>query len=365
MNSGGPSEEFRAYLAPLAIEPGGAHVAERWAGVTGWVSKGTAAQVPALVAAMRGDSSEENRSKLQPFFAALVEADETFNTVNADQMIRVLAAAALDHAFTTSSALDTAASLAVVTSSWGNRAPAGLGADILARASAELENIAALARDRQDLGEILKGISAPALPATTPASARLKEGNFDNDTVATAIEEALKAVSKAAAAHANNVRSALEAVTGALEQAEEEVNVLWHVFGGGSEDGAASFAELDPRRSAFFAAREISDMTMRPLRTKVCAELFGRCGAKGNEGMFTEAVELMELAWIAEHASDDFSPSLFPIHRALARYSALVEPGAWIAGWSKETGIPTDLRVDPTALAVAFYRERFLLAELG
>lgn len=365
MSEGGPSDEFRAYLAPLAIDPGAARVAERWAGITAWAGKGTVAEIPPLISAMRGDISDEVRAKLKTLFDALVEADDTFNLVNGAHMVRLIAAAALDYAFTSSATLDTCASLAVVTSSWGNRAPKDLSVDILARAEAELDHIAALARDREQLGKVVADLTAPQLSATTPSLKSISEGTLDHTTAAGAFGEVLKAVARAFASHTENVKSTLESLANRLEQADEEVDVLWYVFGGTSTDAGASFSKLDPRRAAFFAAREIAAITSRPMRASACNELLRRCGAEGKKGSFVEAVEEMGAEWIAEYASGEHSPTLFPIHRALARYAALVEPGSWVAGWSKDTGVSADFEVTPTELALAFYRERILLEELS
>lgn len=366
MSEGGATEEFRAYLAPLAVESGSARVAERWSGIVAWAENdAVASHLPALVATMRDVAGEGDRTQLAPFYSAQVNADETFSTLNAGQLLRILAAAALDYLFTHNGRLDTCAALAVVTSSWAGRAPNGLAVDILGRAEAELDNIAQLARNRSDLKAAIKEFAPSSLPATTPAITRINEGSFDHATTFAAFDELQKAVSKSLSAHALGVRKLLTKFADQIDQCDEEIDVLWYVFGGVSADAGAPFSTLDPGRASFCAAREIASITSRPLRTNAAMELFRRCGAKGRKLVFAEAVEAMSAEWIAEHVVGEFSPSLFPIHRAMARYSAIAESGAWIAGWSQATGIAGDHKVDPTELALAFYRERLLRQELS
>lgn len=365
MSEGAPSEEFRAYLAPLAVEPGTARIAERWRGVVNWAQNAQASQLPALVAMMRGNESEADRSRLESFFAAQVAADETFNTLNSGHLLRVLAGAGLDYLFTHTGGLDAAAALAIVTSSWAGRAPSGLAVDIFVRAEAELDRIAELARGRSDLSTAVKEFSLTPLPPTTAAIKSINEGSFDHATAAAAFDEVLKAANKAINAQVSGLRGLLSKFVERIEQCDEETDVLWYVFGGVSADANAAFSALDPGRAAFFAAREIAEITSRPLRSSAVSELFKRCGAKGRKLAFVEAVQAMPSAWISEYVAGDFSPSLFPIHRALARYAAIAEAGTWVAGWSQATGISGELKVDPTELAVAFYRERLLREELA
>ncbi|WP_313539229.1 GTPase-associated system all-helical protein GASH [Sphingomonas sp.] len=359
------SEEFRAYLAPLAVEPGSARIAQRWTGIANWAKNARASQLPALVSMMRNTADDADRSQLEPFFAAQVQEDETFNTINSGELIRALSAAALDYIFTRTSDLDTAAALAVVTSSWGGRAPSGIAVDILRRATAELDHIAGLARDRQDLNKAVMSLSLTPLPPTTDSIRSIREGAFDHMSVAVALEEVLTAANAAIGSQTQALRELLSTFVERIEQCDEETDVLWYIFGGVSGDANSSFSALEPSRAAFYAAREIGQITSRPMRVNAAVELFKRCGAKGRKLTFVEAVEAMPSAWIAQHATGDFSPSLFPIHRALARYAAIAEERTWVSGWSQATGIAADLKVDPTDLAVAFYRERLLRKEIA
>jgi hypothetical protein len=360
-----PSDFFRAYLAPLSIDPGAARIAERWAATKAWASKASKNQLPALVAAMCGAATEADLAMLGPFFQAHVEADESFNTVNAEAQIRVLAAAALDFAFTFRPELDSAASLAVLTSSWGGRNPTGLAVDIVSRAEAEIDSIAASARIHEDIDEPIRKLSVAGVGEAVTAFQQLSEQGIGADAIGAAIDDAFKAINKAISTHASGLRSVLKAISRRLDQVDEESDVLWYVFGGVSDDARLPFSEVGPERAALFAPREIAEISSKPLRTEAVQELFKRCGANESKIGLAKAIEAMRTEWIVSHVPADASPSLFPIHHALRRYVDLVEPGAWVAGWAKATGLSASLELESNALATAFYRERLLLAELA
>jgi hypothetical protein len=358
----GPTEVFRAYLAPLAVEPGLARISERWAAIESWAEDATVDQIPGLVSAMRGDLGHAVRESLASLFAAFTKEDETFNTLGQEEMVRILATAALDTLFAHNTSLEVPAALAVLTSTWAARKPRELKLDIADRAQKKLDDIATLARRRANLNVATKlAASAAAVPAN--AIAKLSE-SVDHVTVAGAIEETIKSINRALSAQTNNIREALRAVINRVEQSDEESNVLWYLFGGFSVDGEERFDKLDVRSAAFYAAREIAEITTKPLRLDAASELLSRAGANGTATSFVDAVETIPPPWIERHVPNDLDPPLYPIHWALHRHASIGESGTWVPSWANATGIAANLEVDPNELAVAFYRERLLLREL-
>lgn len=359
------SAEFREYLAPLGVGDAPVNVQQRWDGISTWAKTATAAQIPALIDLLYGRGTPQGRDELQSFFSSLSDADETFSAIGSDEAKRLLAAAALDHLFSDRPNIDLPTALAILTASWGGRNPPKLNIAIVERAEAEIDNIADAGRSITDTREEIAKIATTAHSGTLPSITTIKDGNFDQAFVAAALSDVLKTASKAIAASSTAFKQVALGLADRIDACEEETNVFWYVFGGVSADAKASFADLAPASAALYAARELAEMTTLPLQTLTLEAMFERCGAIGDDVRLADAVAAMPSDWIKEHVPPAVPTHLFPIHRALHRFEDLQRTENWLEPWSIEVGVNRDLDVNPTSLAVAFYRERILLRALG
>lgn len=351
-----PSDVFLAYTGPLGLAP--ETVSARWEGVRAYEAKATVASIEALIdIAFKKDATID---AAEPLWACLKEVDTNFTTINAGRALELLAAATLDHIFTTTRRLDTLAATGVVTASFGNRKPKNLPVDLVSRALAEIDNIATIARDRSGFVAAIAKLNA--FSANVPEEIEQLKADPGNGTLAAeAIGKAITNLNSAILKTNNQIRTTLGTVGKHLDVLAEEADVFWYAFGGRSLDLDLPFTKLGGFGTAFTAAKEIADRTASPLRHAVVKSLVAHCGAQGKRGTVAAAVDAVNLKHVEDYASGTFSATTTPLHRALARRRDFDGADNWQAGWSKSTGIPEDFGVDPTQLGHAFYLERIFL----
>lgn len=350
-------EIFRAYNAPLIIDAATGFTAERWEGLKAWSGTADRAQIPTLVEAAYGVGRPP-----ETLVVALQDKDSSLTFGDGATSSRQLGAAGLDYLFSHNDDLDVLAALATATAGFGGRTP-NVGVDIAGRAQAELETLADYRRSRASLGDAIA-----AVVGDTPSSktiAGLAE-SFDAGTTSAALTDVLKAVGRSLDKVATSTRRAFTLVQGRLDQADEESDVLWYVFGGVSSLTGNAFKDMDAVHATLLAGIELAGLTREPLHARTFGAMLTRLGIASDPVTVQTAIEATPTAAWTGLTLSATSARLTPLHRLAGRHAEFGTNGdGWIAGVETQFGFAPTLEVGAHDLALQAYRERLLIKGLA
>jgi len=147
-----------------------------------------------------------------------------------------------------------------------------------------------------------------------------------------------------------------------VRQQDEELQMLWWLLGGRSEDFDVTFDAVTGEKQALVLAKELASHTVLPPGPQSVTALLSRAGLKTKGKMeVAKAISGCETAWLESLVdSDPISPVTLPIHFGIQRKLEVGSSTSWIANWAAVTGLKEDLSLAPLSLGELFYRERLL-----
>ena len=144
---------------------------------------------------------------------------------------------------------------------------------------------------------------------------------------------------------------------------DEELQMLWWMVSGWSEMWDCSFSDIDNKARPILLAKEAASMTKEVSESPSLKALFSRVGVDGNTKItIPEAVNACGVENLGRlaHKSAPCS-TIFPLHFAMFRALETGADPAWIAGWSKASGIGEKSQIVPLELALQVHRELKLM----
>jgi hypothetical protein len=150
---------------------------------------------------------------------------------------------------------------------------------------------------------------------------------------------------------------------------DEELDILWWLQGGYSDDVNQAFADIPVEFRNLVIARELASLTTVLPGPRAITSLLTRAGAQqAPEQTIASAVQGMPVGWL-ETALRDIKPhrvsaATTPILFAIQRRKEVDGADSWIAAWSSLTNIEQGAALGPIKFAEAAYRE-FVFALLG
>ncbi len=356
---------FSEWYRLVALEPDGAKLAKRWAGVKAWATelRKNDENVLETVRIYQGLPSKTSR---EPFLAVLRKQDPAFPQRN-DLELQVLAGAALVECVQTVGASGEALHTAIL-------AGAALEASSLRFTEPRLDEISR---------EVATGLRAIA-------AAQRERRPFDAGAIKSKADGAAKAMEQVAAAAGNNsdvlknavmpvLQALIEAVRAAdqelvdaahnLRRGDEETDILWWVEGGCSRDTNQPWAALRDG-AAIIAGSELADLTDVALGPRHAAALLDRVleesGAEAKPAPLASYVNALPDEWAREHGarSDGRALDLTPIALAVSHRSK-GDTSSWPPFFDSSTGMQSSIALTPTRVARQAYVEAILLRTLA
>ncbi len=151
-----------------------------------------------------------------------------------------------------------------------------------------------------------------------------------------------------------------------LQVQQEEVNILWWLFGGFSRDLDRSFAELELRAACLVAGKELADLVM-VLPGPLAADAFlsrmlstVECDPAA-EVSIKDAVNGVPRKWRERLLAGDglrSSECLLPIHLAVLKSLETDGEADWIPAFEKASKLEGEGRISLEKLSLQMYRER-------
>lgn len=356
-------KNFGEWYRLVALEPDGAKLANRWAGVKAWATamRSSDENVLETVRIFHGIPPKASRD---PFLEVFRKQDPAFPQRN-DLELQVLAGASLVECVQTVGSKGDGLRTAVL-------AGTALEASSLRATEPRLDEIAS---------EVAAGLRAIAVE-------QRKRRSVDTDTMrekANAATEAMKQISTITEwnslknvitpifqALVDAVRAADAELTDAahsLRSADEETSILWWIEGGCSRDTNKPWGTLEDA-AAIIAGTELADLTDVALGPRDAAALLERIlsesKAKGKDAPLAGYVNALPDDWARERTAnlDEATLGLAPI--ALATFHrAKSDASSWQQYFDSSSGLKSSTQLTAARVARQAYVEAILLRTLA
>jgi len=247
--------------------------------------------------------------------------------------------------------------------------------DILDRASSYLRQRALALRKRAPL----PSTSIPKLDFSEQLTAIEGIGGNQANLVAPPLRAIVEKLGEAFRAFAKPVVEVGRRQATFLRAQDEELNIVWWLFGGWSRDEDARFAELPLGTVCIRAGKELADLTVFPIGPfSVVAYLdhLVRASAGGAaepklsvaDAVGATGVEWMQ-KWLGRKSEKwrrvvESMKETLPITFGTARSAESDKASAWIAGYEAAAAMKASEEIEATLLSSQFYHEQLLLALL-
>jgi hypothetical protein len=159
--------------------------------------------------------------------------------------------------------------------------------------------------------------------------------------------------------------AAIQAIECFLAIQDEELQMLWWLFGGRSTTLDRPFADVPANAQPIVLASELADATQfipGPISVK---PILSRAGLKERKtpGVgIAAAVNACDSNFLQELVNDlEPAPFIRPLHFAIHRKLEVGDDASWAANWSAVTGIDAEFTLPGIDLGNLFYRERLSL----
>ncbi|MBM7118261.1 GTPase-associated system all-helical protein GASH [Archangium primigenium] len=354
-------KNFGEWYRLVALEPDGAKLAKRWAGVEAWATalRSSDQNLLETVRIFQGLPSKTSRDA---FLAVFQKQDPAFPQRN-NLELQVLAGASL---------------VACVQS-----APEGgeiLRTAVLAGAAVEASSLRATEPRLDEISrEVLAGVHEIAIELRKRKPFDPSAISGSADTAATAMERvtaandwlqlrtAVTPVFQALLYAVRGAESELEAAMHNLRCADEETNILWWVEGGCSRDINKSWRSLKEAAS-IIAGTELADLTDVALGPSNAAALLTRVASesKGQEIALAEFVNALPEEWARERTMkfDEGKLDLMPLTLATSIRSKSA-PTSWQQYFDSSSGMKSSIQLTAARVARQAYVEAILLRTLS
>jgi hypothetical protein len=354
-------KNFGEWYRLVSLEPDGAKLQKRWAGVKAWATalRNSDDSVLETVRIFQGLSPKTSR---EPFLAAFREQDPAFPQRN-DLELQVLASASLVDCVQSVGADGEGMRTAVL-------AGTALEASSLRTTEPRLDEITR---------EVLAGLQAIAIEQRK----RKPFGSSAINNKANAAAEAIKQVAAASnwdqfkAAVTPVFQSLLDSVRAAdvelsnaahnLRCADEETDILWWLEGGCSRDTNKPWAALKDG-AAVIAGTELADLTDVALGLRDASALLERVlsEAKGKDAPLHAYVNALPDDWVRARAAktDERALDLMPLTLAVS-HRGKSDASSWQQYFDSSSGMKSSTPVAPARVARQAYVEAVLLRTLA
>ncbi len=346
---------FADWYQPLTFGHDRDTIELRWQGVTKVLDDVDCPMVTELTRIIFGYpiESEEFLDKFRQYFK---EIDQTFKTTGNDQEVMVLAGCVLAVLCDEYDRPEAPLSI-LTTSACGTRVP---------KVEIDLVNMA-------NEWVLLNGINTRKRPKssnliTLPNKKEIDEAiQVFNDTPDPPhAAEALKILGPCTSqliAQQNKAVLALDRMQRTLKVQDEELQMLWWMVSGWSTKWNSRFDDIDIKARPIMLAKEAACMTDETSEPPSIKAVFSRAGIDGSvELTIPETINAcgVDNLKTLEPKSAPCS-AIFPLHFAISRALETGATSAWIAAWSKISGIKRKSQVTSLELAVQMFREHKLM----
>ncbi len=202
--------------------------------------------------------------------------------------------------------------------------------------------------------------------------AKCQEPNLPSAELVSPFVDAIKQIATAVNAISSVREKALADSVRLIRLLQEEVNILWWVFGEASKDLSVELSKVEATWAPILVGKELADlvqivpgpMSAGPMLKKMLTYTKGRGRAKVS---LASSVNACSREWREDLGlKDQVSKTgpVCPVHLALSCSLATDGDDDWMPVFRKAAGQDTDVSKLPVEIALQMYRERLLMRPL-
>lgn len=349
--------QFQTWMAEFQLGDNNESIKRRWNAVVKLADEIDFEDIEALVRLALKTRQLPSSASVDRIVTHLQDGDSFSATQNAREL-EVLSAIALVYiASDPENNFASEAALSVLTSLMAGTRKPNLPFDLLGLSTAAID---ALSRGvgRRPAPPTVKATPRVSFETGAKALASNDWAGASNGLTAsgTSTDAAIQQLSK-------QLSTVTETMTLILQQQDEELQMLWWLLGGRSEDLDIAFDALSGDKQALTLAKELAAHTTLLPGPSSVPSLLAKAGlkARGKVGV-AAAVNACDPDWLRPLVDGlQISPVVHPIHFGIERQLEVGSGIDWIANWAAVTGLKADIAFAPLTLGELFYRERLLL----
>lgn len=353
-------KEFPRWYTSVNVGIDQSRLLARWNGITSAIENADWNRVEALIRLSFGGKATPTAEQVQGIQNAFLTADATFEQKGNARELQILSASALAVLMEDESEdLSGEAALATSTAFLSGARKTDLPMDLARLAESALNRQGVANRKRPSL--LTKSRAEVPKVGFEKAIAKITEQS-DSSGIAGAFALAADATKTALATLVQRHAASLEAIEKFTRAQDEELQLLWWLVGGYSEEYDCAFESVPAESQPFVLAYELSNHTEILPGPPSIKALLMKAGLKSRKKIaISDAVNSLRPEWatpIVEGIQP--SPLTSPLHFAIVRQLETGRGEDWIAGWAASTGIAKGFSLSAVELAQSFYRERLL-----
>jgi hypothetical protein len=349
-------EEFPRWYRAVELGDNRAKLDARWKGVSSLAKAADRGMIETILAVLLKTKSRPDAQAITALRGHFKAADDLFEMSNNDRELEVLSGAALATVLDGSGDIAAWAALSTTTALFAGARAADFPYDFGGTSEATIARISEQRRTRPELprlGQVGRfGVDADSIE-------KLKQA-INHETVSAAINVVAAQANAVARDLAGKTNAAVKAMEHFAAIQDEELQLLWWLFGGRSKLLDRPFADVAADAQAIVFACEVADSTQFMPGPESVKPILSRAGLKERRKTgVAAAINAIEAALLREIVGDAApAPVVRPLHFAIHRKLEAGDDTSWVANWSAVTGIDADAALPGIELGNLFYRER-------
>ncbi|QQO19095.1 hypothetical protein JJB98_03790 [Bradyrhizobium diazoefficiens] len=349
-------DEFPRWYRAVDIGENRARLDARWMGVSSLVGAADVGIIDTMLAVLvktRTQPDAQTMVKLRGHFKA---ADDLFEMSGNDRELEVLCGAGLATVLEGNGDVAAQAALATSVALFAGARRTDFPYDFDAASEATIVRISERRRTRPALPRLSQigrfGVDADTIE-------KLKQG-ITHETVVAAVNMIAAQANAAARDMTVKASAAIHAMEHFAAIQDEELQLLWWLFGGRSKKLDRPFAEVPADAQPIILASEVADATQFMPGPESVKPILSRAGLKERKKTaVAAAVNACDADLLREFVEGiEPAPLVRPLHFAIHRKLEAGDDTSWAANWSAVTGIDADATLPGIELGNLFYRER-------
>jgi hypothetical protein len=349
-------DEFPRWYRTVDVGENRARLDARWTGLSSLVhaaDRSGCETMLALLLKTKTQPDAEAVAKLRGHFKA---ADDLFEMSGNDRELEILCGAGLATVLEGTGEVAAQAALATSVALFAGARRTDFSYDFDAASEAAIARISEQRRTRPALPRLVQagrfGLDADTIE-------KLKQG-ITHETVVAAVNVVAAQATAAARDMTEKTNAAIQALEHFTAIQDEELQLLWWLFGGRSKKLDRPFAEVPADAQPIILASEVADATQFMPGPESVKPILSRAGLREcKKTAVAAAVNACGADLLREFVEDvEPAPLVRPLHFAIHRKLEAGNDTSWAANWSAVTGIDADATLPGIELGNLFYRER-------
>ena len=352
------TDEFSRWYRLVSISANRDLLDARWRGVVDLVANADAKSIETMLAIALRTKQRPRAADLAALRGPFKVADDLFDMEGNDRELEILSATALATLFKYDHDTSARAALATTTASCLGIWTADFPLDLATAAESAIWRISEGRRTRPDLSK--SSIERVSQIGLDQDSINNIKQTFGADTVTVALAMLAKKAEAASNELLTSIDSAVRSMNTFTAIQDEELQMLWWLFGGRSKKMDCPFSRIPDEAQPMVLAAELADATEFLPGIASAKPFLSRAGLKEfKRYSIPAAVNACNRGLLAAFIDGiDPSPVTQPLHFAIKRRLEIDDGTSWVAGWSGMTGVDSDHALPGIELGNLFYRER-------